>query len=67
MNDDCSYTSGGQVIQVNWEIIEEYGAEGYPFTAKRIDELRAKEEAIRAAQIVESLLLSNEREFVLAS
>ena len=26
------------------EIIEEYGAEGYPFTAERIDELRAKEE-----------------------
>jgi len=51
----------------NWEIIEEYGAEGYPFTAKRIDELRAKEEAIRAAQTVESLLLSNERDFVLAN
>ena len=51
----------------NWEIIEEYGTEGYPFTAKRIDELRAKEVAIRAAQTVESLLLSNERDFVLAN
>ena len=32
-----------------WEIIEEYGVEVYPFTAKRIDQLRDKEEAVRAA------------------
>ena len=31
------------------EIIEEYCAEGYPFTAGKIDELRAREEALRAA------------------
>ena len=49
------------------EIIEEYGAEGYPFTAERIDELRAREEALRAAQTVESLLLSDERDFVLGN
>ena len=47
------------------EIIEEYGVEGYPFTAERFFELREKEEAIRAAQTVDSLLLSDERDFVL--
>jgi len=47
------------------ETIGEYGVEAYPFTAERIDELKAKEEALRAAQTVESLLLSDERDFVL--
>nr|ABR16144.1 unknown [Picea sitchensis]ACN41140.1 unknown [Picea sitchensis] len=56
----------GRVITAKGvEIIKEYSAEAYPFTAERLDELRAKEEAIRAAQTVESLLLSDERDFVL--
>lgn len=56
----------GRVITTEGvDIIGEYGVEGYPFTAERLDELRAKNEALRAAQTVESLLLSDERDFVL--
>jgi len=56
----------GRVITTEGvEIIEEYGVEGYPFTAERLDELKAKEEALRAAQTIESLLLSDERDFVI--
>merc|ERR1711915_49463 len=48
------------------EIIEDHGVEAYPFTAERINQLRAEEEALRAAQTVESLLVSDERDFVIA-
>jgi len=47
------------------EMIEEYGVEAYPFTAERLDELKAKEEALRVAQTVENLLLTDERDFVI--
>eukprot|EP01018_Ginkgo_biloba_P027555 Gb_22389 [translate_table: standard] len=49
------------------EIIEEHGAQAYPFTAERLDELKAEEEASRAAQTLESLLVSDERDFVIGN
>jgi len=48
------------------KIIGDYGVEAYPFSAGRLDQLRAEEEALRAAQTVESLLVSGERDFVIA-
>ncbi|XP_057844342.2 probable nucleoredoxin 1-2 isoform X2 [Cryptomeria japonica] len=53
-------TSGGV------DIIRKYGVEGYPFSAEKLDRLRAKEEAVRDAQTVESLLVSDERDFVIS-
>uniref|UniRef100_A0A0D6QVY9 protein-disulfide reductase n=1 Tax=Araucaria cunninghamii TaxID=56994 RepID=A0A0D6QVY9_ARACU len=47
------------------ELVMEYGVQVYPFTAKKLDELKAKEEARRAAQTLESLLVSDERNFVI--
>eukprot|EP01018_Ginkgo_biloba_P027556 Gb_30883 [translate_table: standard] len=47
------------------EIIEEFGVQAYPFTTERLHELKAEEAALRDAQTVESLLVSDERDFVI--
>eukprot|EP01018_Ginkgo_biloba_P027560 Gb_39281 [translate_table: standard] len=47
-------------------VVTTYGPKAYPFTAERLRELEAEEEAIRAAQTVESLLVSEERDYVIA-
>ncbi|TJX53851.1 redoxin domain-containing protein, partial [Soehngenia saccharolytica] len=49
------------------ELVLEHGVEVYPFTKEKLDELKAKEEAIRAAQTLESLLVSDERNFVITN
>lgn len=49
------------------EIIREYGAEGYPFTQARIEEIKAHEEAERKNQSLRSILESRTRDFVISS
>jgi nucleoredoxin len=50
-------------------LIEKYGIRAYPFTKERLDELDAEidaeDEAKRKAQTLESLLVSDERNFVI--
>ncbi|KAH9319316.1 hypothetical protein KI387_021085 [Taxus chinensis] len=47
------------------EMVMEHGVQVYPFTKEKLDEIKAQEEARRAAQTLESLLVSNERNFVI--
>lgn len=47
------------------KMVMDYGVGVYPFTAEKLDELKAEEEARRAAQTTESLLVSDERDFVI--
>uniref|UniRef100_A0A0D6QTS7 protein-disulfide reductase n=1 Tax=Araucaria cunninghamii TaxID=56994 RepID=A0A0D6QTS7_ARACU len=49
------------------DIVANYGAEAYPFTKERLDELKAEEEAIRLSQTLDSLLVSPDRDFVIAN
>ncbi|KAK4793410.1 hypothetical protein SAY86_023845 [Trapa natans] len=49
------------------EIVREYGAEGYPFTSERVNELKDKEEDARRNQTLKSILANNTRDFVLSS
>ncbi|KAL4277867.1 hypothetical protein GQ457_03G008080 [Hibiscus cannabinus] len=49
------------------EMIKEYGEEGYPFTSKRIQELRDLEEKARKEQSLKTLLVSRYRDFVVTS
>jgi len=56
----------GKTVQTSAaRLIREYGIRAYPFTKERLDELEAEEEAKREAQTLESLLVSDERNFVI--
>ena len=46
-------------------LIQEYGIWAYPFTKEQLDELEAEEKARQEAQTLESLLVSDESNFVL--
>ncbi|KAI5084573.1 hypothetical protein GOP47_0000742 [Adiantum capillus-veneris] len=48
------------------ELLYDYGVEAYPFTVERIEELKQAEEAKRAAQTLETLLVTEERDFVIS-
>ncbi|KAK6931054.1 DC1, partial [Dillenia turbinata] len=49
------------------EIVREYGVEGYPFTRKRIEELREQEEAARKNQSLRSILVSSSRDYLVSN
>ncbi|KAJ4707589.1 Thioredoxin, nucleoredoxin [Melia azedarach] len=49
------------------EIIVEYGAEAYPFTEEKIDQLKEEEERAKREQSLSSVLVSNWRDFVVSS
>uniref|UniRef100_A0A0C9S7G1 protein-disulfide reductase n=1 Tax=Wollemia nobilis TaxID=56998 RepID=A0A0C9S7G1_9CONI len=56
----------GKTLQTEGvELIMEHGVSIYPFTKERLDELKAQDEARRAAQTLESLITSEERDFVI--
>ncbi|KAL0912599.1 hypothetical protein M5K25_018581 [Dendrobium thyrsiflorum] len=56
----------GKTVNVNAvELVEDYGVEAYPFTSKKLKELEKKEEARIESQTLESLLISEERDFVI--
>ncbi|XP_051148919.1 probable nucleoredoxin 1 [Andrographis paniculata] len=49
------------------QIIQDYGAAGFPFTSKRIDELKEQDEEAKRNQSLKSLLVSQSRDYVIAS
>jgi len=59
--------TGKVVTEDGVHIIREYGTEGYPFTSKRVQELKDKEEEAKRNQSLRSILVSNSRDFVISS
>ncbi|XP_059633716.1 probable nucleoredoxin 1 [Cornus florida] len=49
------------------QIIQEYGAEGYPFTPERVKEIKEQEEVARREQSLRSVLVSHSRDFVITA
>ncbi|GKV22886.1 hypothetical protein SLEP1_g32703 [Rubroshorea leprosula] len=49
------------------EIIQEYGVDGYPFSAEKIKELKEQEEKARREQSLRSILVSPNCDFVISS
>ncbi|KAK9119717.1 hypothetical protein Scep_017810 [Stephania cephalantha] len=47
------------------ELVEEYGAQAYPFTPEKVAELEEIEKARKEAQTLESILVSGDRDFVI--
>ncbi|KAK9117164.1 hypothetical protein Sjap_016111 [Stephania japonica] len=47
------------------ELVEEYGAQAYPFTPEKVAELEAIEKARKEAQTLESILVLGYRDFVI--
>ncbi|KAG6474558.1 hypothetical protein ZIOFF_068496 [Zingiber officinale] len=48
------------------QIVRDYGAEAYPFTAERIQELKEEEQAANQNQTIQSLLVTSSRDFVIS-
>ncbi|OMO80191.1 C1-like protein [Corchorus olitorius] len=48
-------------------IVREYGEEGYPFTAEKIQELKDLEEKAKKEQSIKTILASRSRDFVVTS
>eukprot|EP00253_Pinus_taeda_P015647 PITA_15647 len=56
---------GGSIVETNgMKLIHEHGIRGYPFTKERLAELEAEKKAERETQTLESLLVSDECNFV---
>ncbi|PIN25109.1 Thioredoxin, nucleoredoxin [Handroanthus impetiginosus] len=47
------------------EVIQEHGAEGYPFSSEQIEKLKKQEEEARRNQSLKSLLVSRARDYVI--
>ncbi|MCH89214.1 putative nucleoredoxin 1-like, partial [Trifolium medium] len=58
---------GNVVAEDGVGIIRDYGAEGYPFTLERVQELKDQEEEAKRNQSLRSLLVSRSRDFVISS
>lgn len=48
-------------------VVREYGVDGYPFTPKRIKEIKEQEEAAKKEQSLKYLLVSRSRDFVISN
>ncbi|KAM0961907.1 hypothetical protein ACFX2I_021103 [Malus domestica] len=48
-------------------IIQEYGADAYPFTLEKLKELKDEEEAARRDQSLKTILVTRSRDFVISS
>ncbi|XP_047321248.1 probable nucleoredoxin 1 [Impatiens glandulifera] len=58
----------GKIISQNAvDMVQEYGAEAYPFTTQRIIQIRDKEEESKTNQSLRSLLVSTSRNFLLSA
>ncbi|KAH7286643.1 hypothetical protein KP509_32G016200 [Ceratopteris richardii] len=55
---------GKTVTTEGMELVYKHGLEGYPFTQERLEELKHAEEAKRAAQTLETLLVTEDRDYV---
>ncbi|KAK8947851.1 putative nucleoredoxin 1 [Platanthera guangdongensis] len=55
----------GKTVNVNVvELIEDYGVEAYPFTSKKLKEIKRREKKRIETQTLESLLVSGDKDFV---
>ncbi|XP_002965590.2 probable nucleoredoxin 1 [Selaginella moellendorffii] len=46
------------------QLVSKHGVDAYPFTPEKLDEIKAEQEKRRAQQTLDSLLVSNSRDFV---
>ncbi|KAI3452736.1 hypothetical protein Pfo_009400 [Paulownia fortunei] len=49
------------------QLIQEHGAEGYPFTSEQIEKLKEQEEEAKKNQSLKSLLVSQSRDYVITA
>ncbi|KAL7196859.1 hypothetical protein ACSBR1_036803 [Camellia fascicularis] len=67
-DEDEEALKGGKVsTDEGVEIIHEYGVDAYPFSSKRVKELKDQEEAARREQSLKSILVSREHDFVISA
>ncbi|XP_058769080.1 probable nucleoredoxin 1 [Vicia villosa] len=59
--------TGKVVAEDGVDIVREYGAEGYPFTSQRVQELKDREEEAKRNQTLKSVLVSSSRDFVISA
>ncbi|KAK4263198.1 hypothetical protein QN277_028647 [Acacia crassicarpa] len=59
--------NGKVAVEEGTEVVREYGAEAYPFTAERIKELKNREEEARRSQSLRSLLIYKSLDYVTSS
>ncbi|KAK7361848.1 hypothetical protein VNO77_03933 [Canavalia gladiata] len=59
--------TGKVVTEDGVDVIREHGAEGYPFTLARVQELEDQEEEARRNQSLRSILVSPTRDYVISS
>ncbi|GFP80095.1 probable nucleoredoxin 1 [Phtheirospermum japonicum] len=58
----------GEVLTDNGkEVIEDYGAQGYPFTPQRFEEIKEQQNKAMLNQSLKSLLVSHSRDYVVTS
>lgn len=48
------------------KIVRDYGADGYPFTAERVDYFRQEEENAKKNQTLSSILVSSSRDYLIS-
>lgn len=56
----------GKVSPDGVEVVQEHGAEGYPFSPERIKEIKEVEDEARRNQTLKTVLVSRSRDYVLA-
>ncbi|XLU23017.1 hypothetical protein S245_059083, partial [Arachis hypogaea] len=59
--------AGKLVTKSRVMLMNEHGAEAYPFTSQRIHELKDQEQEARRNQTLTSILVSRSRDFVISS
>jgi len=59
--------AGKVITEDGVDIIRDYGAEGYPFTSERVQELKDQEEEAKRNQSLRSILASRSRDFLISS
>ncbi|KAK6926052.1 Thioredoxin-like fold [Dillenia turbinata] len=59
--------NGKVVTEKGTTIVREYGADAYPFTLEKINELKEEEEKARQNQSITSVLTSRTRDFVISN
>lgn len=60
-------SSGKVLSEEGTLVVEDYGAEGYPFSAEKINKLREDEEAAKKEQTLRTLLVSPDRDYLISN
>lgn len=59
--------SGKILTDAGYEIVREYGADGYPFTTERINFVKQEEQAAKKNQSLSSILISRSRDYLVSN